>query len=705
MSDQDKHQQLRIGLVSPEQILAWSERILPNGERVGEVTTDYTLDYKTYEPERDGLFCEKIFGPKKRGVCACGKSRVIENEKEDHKSNFCAQCGVELVVDSRIRRYQMGHIKLACPVVHIWYFKRRPSYIADLLDKTRKELEDPVYCDVYITRSMANKPTLLRFQGSLKYEHQSWPEIIAYYLSWDFGLFQEREIATGGKAIRDQLAGLDLQIILDRSYMEWKRLDEIISILFTGTTNAKKDIVFDKGLKKMYDKLNEQELQKLRRRKDLLVRRMRLAKYFIQANIEPQWMVLSLLPVLPPDLRPMFQLDEVGLISSDLNELYQTVIRRNNLLIHLRKNTNVFVMPDLLTDQKRLVQEAVDALLDNGIGGQPVRDSHDRPYKSLSDFIQGKEGRFRENLLGKRVDYSGRSVIVVGPLLSLYQCGLPREIAVELFQAFLIRDLIERQIAPNLRAAKSIIRDRGPIIWNVLKQIMQRHPVLLNRAPTLHRLGIQAFIPILIEERAIRLHPLVCAGFNADFDGDQMAVHVPLSMEAQVEARLLMFSHLNLISPTIGYPICVPTQDMLLGLYRSTLQKNQGIYENRYHPDNSKKKIISPSFSSYDDALRAYQQKRIDLDSPLWLRWGRDIDIPIINSVNREVPIEVQYESLGTFYEIHQHFRIRKGRMGEILNKYIRTTVGRTRFNREIEEAIKGLWAYDIRQELSLFRI
>nr|YP_009500223.1 RNA polymerase beta' subunit [Taxus fuana]AXC48278.1 RNA polymerase beta' subunit [Taxus fuana] len=709
MSEQDKHQQLRIGLVSPEQILAWSERILPNGERVGEVTTDYTLDYKTYEPERDGLFCEKIFGPKKRGVCACGKSRVIDNEKEDHKSNFCAQCGVELVVDSRIRRYRMGYIKLACPVVHIWYFKRRPSYIADLLDKTRKELEDLVYCDVTypnvcITRPIANKPTLLRFQASLKSKYQSWQEIIAYFISWDFDfdLFQEREIATGGKAIRDQLAGLDLQIILDRSYVEWKRLDEIISIFFTGTEDVEQYVEEEEGL--MYDKFKEQELQKLRRRKDLLVRRMRLAQYFVQAHIEPQWMVLCLLPVLPPDLRPMFQLDEVGLISSDLNELYQTVIRRNNLLNHFIENS-VSVMADFLIDQKKLIQEAVDALLDNGIGGQPVRDSHDRPYKSFSDFIQGKEGRFRENLLGKRVDYSGRSVIVVGPLLSLYQCGLPREIAIELFQAFLIRDLIERQIAPNLRAAKIIIRDRGPIIWNVLKQIMQRHPILLNRAPTLHRLGIQAFIPILIEELAIHLHPLVCAGFNADFDGDQMAVHVPLSMEAQVEARLLMFSHLNLISPTIGDPICVPTQDMLLGLYRSTLQKNQGIYENRYHPNKSKNKIVSPSFSSYDDALRAYQQKRIDLDSPLWLRWGRDIDISIINSVNREVPIEVQYESLGTFHEIYEHFRIRKGKMGEILNKYIRTTVGRSRFNREIEEAIKGVWVYDIQQEMSLFRI
>nr|QYB22646.1 RNA polymerase beta' subunit [Taxodium distichum] len=698
MSDQDKHEQLRIGLVSPEQILAWSERILPNGERVGQVTTERTLDYRTYEPVRDGLFCERIFGPKKRGVCACVKPRMMENDKENYNSNFCTQCGVELGIDPRIRRYRMGYIKLACPVVHIWYFKRRPSYIADLLDKTRKELEDLVYCDVCITRPTAKKPTLLRFQGLRPSKYESWVEKIAYYLSWDFGLVQEREIATGGKAIREQLAGLDLQIIIDRSYIEWKQIDEIISILFSEPENQFSN-------RKIYAQFKEQKLQKLRRRKDLLVRRMRFAKYFLRTNVEPQWMVLCLLPVLPPDLRPMFQLNEGGVITSDLNELYQTVIRRNNNVLQFIETTSAFLIPDLLPDQKRLVQQAVDALLDNSIGAQPVRDSHDRPYKSFSDFIQGKEGRFRENLLGKRVDYSGRSVIVVGPLLSLYQCGLPREIAIELFQAFLIRDLVERQIAPNLRAAKFLIRDRGPIIWNVLKQIMQKHPILLNRAPTLHRLGIQAFIPVLINERAIRLHPLVCAGFNADFDGDQMAVHVPLSMEAQVEARLLMFSHLNLISPTIGDPICVPTQDMLLGLYRSTLQKNQGIYENRYHPNSSKKKIVSPSFYSYDDALKAYEQKQIDLDSPLWLRWGREIDTSIINSVNRELPIEVQYECLGTFYEIYDHFRIRKGRVGEILNKYIRTTVGRIRFNREIEEAIKGLWTYDIRQEMSLFRI
>nr|YP_010378728.1 RNA polymerase beta' subunit [Podocarpus longifoliolatus]QYJ09374.1 RNA polymerase beta' subunit [Podocarpus longifoliolatus] len=785
MINQNKHRQLQIGLASPEQIRAWSERILPNGERVGEVTNPYAFDIETNKPERDGLFRERIFGPKKTGVCACGKPKVIENEEG---SQFCKHCGVELV-DSRIRRYRMGYIKLACPVVHIWYFKRRPSYIANLLDLTRKDLEGLVYCDSCITRAVANKPTLLRVgSGPFQYQDQYWTDIIHQYITWwDLREFLEREITTGGNAIREKLAGLDLQIILDRSSMEWVTLDAILKTQ-NGFDGLPEDGLPEDGLpedglpedglpedglpedglpeeeeslelliEKQIDEEIEREWEQwekknlepevpeeeeslelliakiwgkegteekdlfeedllyeeeapdweeymIRRRKDFLVRRMKLTKHFIQTNIQPEWMVLCLLPVLPPEPRPMFQLDEGDIITSDINELYRKLILRNRILTKFL--AKLFTpLPDSVNGQKRLIQESVDALLDNGIGGQPVTDRHDRPYKSFSDLIQGKEGRFRENLLGKRVDYSGRSVIVVGPFLSLYQCGLPLEIAVELFQAFLIRSLIERHIAPNLRAAKSLIRDRAPVIWSVLKEVLRGYPLLLNRAPTLHRLGIQAFQPILIEGRAIRLHPLVCAGFNADFDGDQMAVHVPLSLEAQAEARLLMFSHINLLSPATGDSLCVPTQDMLLGLYRSTLENNQGIYENKYHPYNSKNNIISPSFSSYEDALGAYQHKRIDLDSPLWLRWGRAPDlgtgIPIINSVNREAPIEVQYEPLGTFYEIYEDFQIRKGRVGEIINRYIRTTVGRTRLNREIEEAMKGLWAY-VSREISL---
>nr|YP_009158333.1 RNA polymerase beta subunit-1 [Macrozamia mountperriensis]AFS64356.1 RNA polymerase beta subunit-1 [Macrozamia mountperriensis]BAR93539.1 RNA polymerase beta subunit-1 [Macrozamia mountperriensis] len=665
--DQDKHQQLRIGLASPEQICAWSKRILPNGRIVGQVTKPYTPHYKTNEPEKDGSFCERIFGPIKSGVCACGNSRVIGNEKENSK--FCEQCGVEFV-DSRIRRYRMGYIELACPVVHVWYSKRLPSYIANLLAKPLKESEGLVYCDVrllFLARPIANKPTSLRSRGLFKYEIQSWRDIIPNYFSArGFGAFRHREIATGGDAIREQLAGLDLQTLMDRSYMEWKRLGKQRS-----TGNGWGD-------------------RKIKRRKDFSVRRMRLAKHFLQTDIEPEWMVLCLLPVLPPELRPIVQLGGGELITSDPNEPYRRVIYRNNTLIDLLARSRS-TPGGLVICQKRLVQEAVDALLDNGIRGQPMKDSHDRPYKSFSDVIEGKEGRSRENLLGKRVDYSGRSVIVVGPSLPLHQCGLPREIAIELFQAFVIRGLIRQHFAPNLRAAKSLIRDKEPIVWEVLKGVMQGHPVPLNRAPTLHRLGIQAFQPILVEGRAIRLHPLVCGGFNADSDGDQMAVHVPLSLEAQAEARLLMFSHTNLLSPAIGDPISVPTQDMLLGLYILTVRNNQGIYGNRYHPYHSKNKIFSckrPSFYSYDDALGAHRQKRIGLDSPLWLRWR--VDLRIITSVDREAPIEVQYESLGIFHEIHEHYQIGKNKVGEILSIYIRTTVGRIRFDREIEEGVQG---------------
>ncbi|CAI9259143.1 unnamed protein product [Lactuca saligna] len=362
-------------------------------------------------------------------------------------------------------------------------------------------------------------------------------------------------MSTGGGSIRQQLANLDLRIIIDYSLVEWKELEEEEP---TG---------------------NEWEDRKVGRRKDFLLRRMELAKHFIRTNIEPKWMVLRLLPVLPPELRPIYHIDEDKLVTSDINEIYRRIIYRNNTLTDLL-TTSIATPEELIISQEKLLQEAVDALLDNGICGQPMRDDHNRVYKSLSDVIEGKEGRVRETLLGKRVDYSGRSVIVVGPSLSLHRCGLPREIAIELFQAFVIRDLIRKHLASNIGVAKSQIRKKKPIVWEILQEILDDHPVLLNRAPTLHRLGIQAFLPVLVEGRAICLHPLVCKGFNADFDGDQMAVHVPLSLEAQAEARLLMFSHMNLLSPTIGDPISAPTQDMLSGLYVLTSGNRRGICRN-----------------------------------------------------------------------------------------------------------------------------
>nr|AIJ28351.1 RNA polymerase beta [Trifolium semipilosum] len=683
MIDQYKHQHLRIGSVSPEQISAWATKILPNGEIVGEVRKPYTLHYKTNKPEKDGLFCERIFGPIKSGICACGNYEVIGDKKDQPK--FCEQCGVEFV-DSRIRRYQMGYIKLACPVTHVWYLKRLPSYIASLLDKPLKELEGLVYCDVYpnfsFARSVVKKPTFLRLRGSFEYEIQSWKySIPSFFATQDFDTFQNREISSGAGAIREQLGDLDLRIIMDSSLVEWKELGEV------GSTHNE----------------NEWEDRKVGRRKNFLVRRMELAKHFILTNIEPEWMVLCLLPVLPPELRPIIQIDGGKIMSSDINELYRRVIYRNNTLIDLLTTSTTpggFIMC-----QEKLVQEAVDTLLDNGIRGQPMRDGQNKVYKSFSDIIEGKEGRFRETLLGKRVDYSGRSVIVVGPSLSLHQCGLPREMAIELFQTFLIRGLIRKHFASNIGVAKSKIREKEPIVWEILEEVMRGHPVLLNRAPTLHRLGIQAFQPILVEGRAICLHPLVCKGFNADFDGDQMAVHVPLSLEAQAEAHLLMFSDTNLLSPAMGDPISVPTQDMLIGLYVLTSGNRRGIGATRYNPfncrnsqnekmskNNSKyRKKKEPFFCNSYDAIGAYRQKRINFDSPFWLRWR--IDQCIMSS--REVPIEVHYESFGTYYEIYEHYLVIRSIKKEIRCIYIRTTVGPISFYREIEEAIQGFSRVD----------
>nr|UVH67797.1 RNA polymerase beta' subunit [Eriocaulon tonkinense] len=675
MIDQYKHQQLQIGPVSPQQIRVWANKTLPNGEIVGEVKKPYTFHYKTNKPEKDGLFCEKISGPIKSGICACGNYRVIGAEKEE--KIFCEQCGVEFI-DSRIRRYQMGYIKLACPVTHVWYLKRLPSYIANLLDKPLKELESLVYCDFSLARPIIKKPTFLRLRGLLEYEIQSRKySIPLFFTTLGFETFRNREITTGAGAIREQLADLDLQIMIENSLIEWKELSDEWS---TG---------------------NEWEDRKIRRRKDFLVRRMELAKHFLRTNVEPEWMVLCLLPVLPPELRPIIQIDGGKLMSSDINELYRRVIYRNNTLMDLLA-TSRSTPGELIMCQEKLVQEAVDTLLDNGIRGQPMRDGHNKVYKSFSNVIEGKEGRFRETLLGKRVDYSGRSVIVVGPSLSLHQCGLPREIAIELFQTFVIRNLIRKNCASNIGIAKSKIREKELIVWEILQEVVQGHPILLNRAPTLHRLGIQAFQPILVEGRAICLHPLVCKGFNADFDGDQMAVHLPLSLEAQAEARLLMFSHMNLLSPAIGDPISVPTQDMLIGLYVLTIGNRRGICVNKYNPSNCKnyknqrvynnnnnnyKYTKEPYFYHSYDALRSYRDKQLFfLHSPLWLKWRLDQRVITL----KEVPIEVQYEYLGTFHEIYGNYLIVGNLKKEICSIYVRTTFGHLSFYREIEEAIQG---------------
>nr|YP_009299585.1 RNA polymerase beta [Pelargonium myrrhifolium]AJB99499.1 RNA polymerase beta [Pelargonium myrrhifolium]AKF43453.1 RNA polymerase beta' subunit [Pelargonium myrrhifolium] len=702
MIDQYKHQQFRIGLVSPQQIRAWANKTLPTGEIVGEVTTHetfyYDKDSKTDKPKKGGLFCERIFGPIKSGVCACGESREIGDETK--RRTFCKECGVEFV-DSRIRRYQMGYIKLACPIAHVWYLNSRPSYIANLLDKPLEELEKLVYCDLVLARHIAKKPNFLRLRGYYYYQAHSWSYTLARFLrTKNFQKCRGRELFAGADAIRELLVDLDLRVIIDSSLEEWKRFNslaenrkvrklmELKEIWPTGTGNEWED---------------QKEEQKIERRKRFLVRRMELAKHLLQTTVKPEWMVLCLLPVLPPELRPVFHLSEFNTINSDINILYKKVLIQNERLRNLVKG-NRFMPWRLVTGHEARVQKAVNALLANGLHGKPLKDSHKQVYKSFSDVIAGKEGRFRETLLGRRVDYSGRSVIVVGPLLSLHQCGLPFEIAIELFQPFVIRCLIRQRLAEDVKTAKTQIREKEQIVWNILEQVMQEHPVLLNRAPTLHRLGIQAFQGVLVKERAIYLHPLVCKGFNADFDGDQMAVHVPLSLEAQVEARVLMFSTMNLLAPAIGDPICVPTQDMLIGLYMLTRGNRRGICASRYNSNwwnrrNCQNERIDDKHYGYtkgkellfcnsDDAIGAYRTKRILLDSPFWLRWRLDQRLIL----SRGLPVEVHYESLGTHHEIYRHCQIVRSLKKKRDCIYIRTTVGHLFLYRDIEGAIQKFY-------------
>nr|YP_010444943.1 RNA polymerase beta' subunit [Schizaea poeppigiana]UTJ90376.1 RNA polymerase beta' subunit [Schizaea poeppigiana] len=663
MVHQNGYQQLRIEIASPEQIRSWAERKLPNGAIVGRVDRPYTLHYKTHKPERDGSFRERISGPTRSGVCACGNHRSVDNKEE--YPDFCEHCEVEFT-DSRVRRYRMGYVELACPVTHVWFLKRIPSYIANLLAQPLKESESLVYCDLYLARPTGEKPTLSRLRGLSSRGDYPWENILPIYFSTrNFNILQRREVATGGDATKKQLASLNSQNLLDYAYSEWQVL------IKQGSTE------------------NESEDCATQRRKNLLVRRMKLTKDLLQAGIKPEWMVPDFLPVLPPELRPIVEPYEGESITSDLNEPYRKIIHRNNTLIESLSGSE-FTPEGLIVCQKRLVQEAVDALIDNSIRGQPMRGVSNRPYKSFSEVIEGKEGRFRGNLLGKRVDYPGRFVIVVGPSLLLHQCGLPRESSIELFQAFVIRDPIGRHLARNLRAARNMMRRKEPIIWKVPREVMRGHPILLNRAPTLHRSGIQAFQPILMQGRAICLHPLVCGGFNADSDGDQMAVHVPLSLEAQIEARPLMSSHTNLLSPATGDPVPVPTQDMLLGIHALTISYRKGIYENKYPSAgdcHSHFKILY--FASRSDVLRAKQLGQIDSRSSLWLRWNTKPYL--IGSKTREFPVESQYESSGTSFHFYGDYHMRKCRGGSKLSTHILTTAGRILSNQQLREAIQGI--------------
>ena len=600
---------VRINLASPARIRTWGERILPNGQIVGEVTKPETINYRTLKPEMNGLFCERIFGPVNDWECHCGKYKRVR-----HNGIVCERCGVE-VIESRVRRHRMGFIELASPATHVWYVKARPSKIALLLDLSLKELEQVIYFNSYIVinpggvKNLAYKTLLTETDwAALDYTEEEKEKI---------------EILMGAEAIEKLLNNINLED-------EAKYLRGLIPTL----KNTGPD-------------------------KDKCIKKLRIIDQFIATGCSPSWMILKLIPVLPPDLRPMVQLDGGRFATSDLNDLYRRVINRNNRLARLQE----IMAPELIIrNEKRMLQEAVDALIDNGKRGRAVVGLNNRPLKSLSDIIEGKQGRFRQNLLGKRVDYSGRSVIIVGPELKLNQCGIPHEMAIELFQPFVIHCQIYEGLVNNIKAAKNIIKRNETLAWEILERVMEGHPILLNRAPTLHRLGIQSFEPILVDGRAIKLHPLVCPAFNADFDGDQMAIHIPLCLEAQTEARLLMLAPNNFLSPATGEPILTPSQDMILGCFYLTVN------------NPTQQKSSNNYFADFEDVLLAYQQLEIELHTFVWVKFEHKI----------ENETSAQFEKIETeknIFYISNNIQIKNDLQDTTIAKYIRTTPGRILLN------------------------
>jgi len=535
MLELNNFDRIRIGLASPDQIRAWSH---------GEVKKPETINYRTLKPERDGLFCERIFGPTKDWECHCGKYKRVR-----YKGVVCDRCGVE-VTRSKVRRERLGHIELAAPVSHIWYFKGSPSRMGLLLDMSPRALEKVLYFVSYVVIDPGNTP-LIKKQLLTDNEYREYRE--KYGNAFKAGM--------GAEAIKQLLEEIDLDQLSRELRQEIKEVSG--------------------------------------QRRIRAIRRLEVVEAFRKSGNRPEWMILEVIPVIPPELRPMVQLDGGRFATSDLNDLYRRVINRNNRLKRLLE----LGAPDIIVrNEKRMLQEAVDALIDNGRRGRPVTGPGNRPLKSLSDMLKGKQGRFRQNLLGKRVDYSGRSVIVVGPELKLHQCGLPKEMALELFKPFVMKRLVRDGYAHNIKSAKRMVERVRPEVWDVLEDVIREHPVLLNRAPTLHRLGIQAFEPVLVEGRAIKIHPMVCTAYNADFDGDQMAVHVPLSAEAQAEARLLMLSTNNILNPKDGRPIAIPTQDMVIGCYYLTLDKPGAKGEGK-------------CFKDAEEAIMAYEEGAVDLQA------------------------------------------------------------------------------------------
>ncbi|PYP31893.1 MAG: DNA-directed RNA polymerase subunit beta', partial [Gemmatimonadetes bacterium] len=537
---------IRISLASPEKIRSWS---------YGEVKKPETINYRTFKPERDGLFCAKIFGPVTDWECLCGKFKRMK-----HRGVICDKCGVE-VTQSKVRRERMGHIELASPVSHVWFFKGLPSRIGHLLDISLRDLERILYFEAYVVVDPADAPLeekeLLTEERYRKLREENGDKFIA---------------KMGAEAIKELLRRVRIEELALEMRARMKT-----------ETSAQKRLKFAKRLK--------------------------VVDAFRKSGNKPEWMILDVIPVIPPELRPLVPLDGGRFATSDLNDLYRRVINRNN---RLKKLLELRAPEVIIRNEKRMLQEAVDALFDNGRRGRVLRGTNNRPLKSLSDTLKGKQGRFRQNLLGKRVDYSGRSVIVVGPELKLHQCGLPKKMALELFKPFIYNKLEQEGLVSTIKAAKEMVELQKPKVWDFLEEVIQEHPVLLNRAPTLHRLGIQAFEPVLVEGKAIKIHPLVCTAFNADFDGDQMAVHIPLSPKAQIEAQILMLSTQNLLSPANGQPVVVPTQDIVLGVYYLTKQKQGARGEGRV-------------FGSFDEALLALDLGEVDLLTAVRVRYTGEL--------------------------------------------------------------------------------
>ena len=788
---------IKIKLASPVRILQWSHRRLPNGQFIGEVQKSETINYRTFKPEMDGLFCERIFGPSKSLECACGKYKRVR-----YDGLICERCGVELT-ESRVRRHRMGHINLIYPVTHVWYTNSRPNYMALLLEVEQcekrvdtgllyylpdlftlintnlefsknseikelleeiikqkglvtwlsdnsvfKENSQKLKRDLLYTKIIRNrynrdrltndallklakiKKKIKRLVEMLKTDESSKrflfqifqqeyqkkfaiksgkvnlrdnrikriklaslayfiaeDEISFYGLHWDLQQYRRsRELGFTGyplkpypkpnpqnrrrntpKYLLRTTPNYLIGAVLIKKELEKLKINKEISktrrfITICSKVLHKEEPIYSGS--KWFRKWEYQRIYKLR---DQAIKRIRILENLQATGSNPAWIIITILPVIPPALRPMIQLEGGRFATSDLNELYRRIITRNNRLLRLLE---IDAPQLIIRNEKRMLQEAVDTLIDNGKRGKIALSANNRPLKSLSDIIKGKHGRFRQNLLGKRVDYSGRSVIVVGPSLKLNQCGLPYEMAIELFQPFIIRELINQGLASNMKVAKNLIQQNEAAIDPVLEKVLSSHPIFLNRAPTLHRLGIQAFEPILVQGRAIKLHPLVCSAFNADFDGDQMAVHVPLSLESQAECYMLMLAPYNFLSPANGEPIIMPSQDMVLGCYYLTVNNIKGLLGSNHY------------FANLEDVVLAYSQDQIELHTTIWVRYP-NADIEPGNLIKK---IKLQD---NTYIEFYDNLQIRKDNLGQPVVQYIQTTTGRVIFNYTIQKTLK----------------